>query len=46
VHHGEKWLKAHQVKQAGEKEWKSAPQGAFMPFEYDNHYYLAPAQSA
>jgi hypothetical protein len=36
---GEKWLLAKQVKQkAG--EWKDAPEGAAMPFEYNNHYSL------
>eukprot|EP00798_Chlamydomonas_sp_ICE-L_P001363 gene1363-32726_t len=36
---GEKWLAAKQIKQA-KGEWVDAPVGAFMPFEYDNHYYL------
>lgn len=35
----EKWLLATAVKQAG-GQWKSAPQGAAMPFEYNDHYYL------
>lgn len=39
VHNGEKWLKAYKVKQSG-SSWKDAPKGAFMPFEYDDHYYL------
>lgn len=37
---GEKWLLVRYVKQAGKKDWKSAPVGAAMPFEYNNHYYL------
>ena len=41
---GEKWLQATQVQQEKNLfqsgEWKDAPKGAFMPFEYDNHYYL------
>lgn len=37
---GEKWLLAYRVKQAGQTEWKAAPVGAAMPFEYDGHYYL------
>jgi hypothetical protein len=36
---GEKWLAATQVKQA-RGEWVDAPYGAYIPFEYDNHYYL------
>lgn len=36
---GKKWLHVQQVKQAG-GDWVDAPVGAFMPFEYDNHYYL------
>jgi hypothetical protein len=39
-HSGEKWLKVSQVKQASSKDWVDAPDGAFIPFEYDNHYYL------
>ena len=42
----EKWLLASEVRQAGEVEWKPAPRGAAMPFEYDDHYYLAPAATA
>jgi hypothetical protein len=42
---GEKWLKAHKVMQVGQ-QWVSAPEGAFLPFEYDNHYYLEPAVAA
>jgi hypothetical protein len=38
---GEKWLKAHKVKQVGQR-WVNAPEGAFLPFEYDDHYYLEP----
>jgi hypothetical protein len=37
---GEQWLLATQVKQANDTNWKTAPRGAAMPFEYDNHYYL------
>jgi hypothetical protein len=37
---GEKWLICEGVKQKG-GEWKKAPTGAAMPFEYNNHYYLA-----
>ena len=37
---GEKWLLATEVLQGGKKEWVSAPVGAAMPFEYNNHYYL------
>lgn len=36
---GEKWLLAMFVKQTG-GEWKKAPTGAAVPFEYNNHYYL------
>mmetsp|Transcript_21925 Transcript_21925/g.40908 ORF Transcript_21925/g.40908 Transcript_21925/m.40908 type:complete len:130 (-) Transcript_21925:98-487(-) len=37
---GEKWLLATSVLQKGSTQWKAAPQGAAMPFEYNNHYYL------
>ena len=40
---GAKWLAATHVKNVdvhGAGEWKEAPLGAHMPFEYDNHYYL------
>jgi hypothetical protein len=37
---GEKWLLVQEVKQKGKSEWKKAPAGASMPFEYDDHYYL------
>ena len=42
---GTKWLAASHVKNiglvdAGAAEWKEAPNGAHMPFEYDNQYYL------
>jgi hypothetical protein len=36
---GNKWLLATHVQQKGD-QWKAAPGGAAMPFEYDNHYYL------
>jgi hypothetical protein len=36
---GKKWLQVKQVKQAG-GDWIDAPAGAFIPFEYENHYYL------
>jgi len=39
----EKWLLATAVKQAGSSQWKDAPQGAALPFEYNNHYYLEKA---
>jgi hypothetical protein len=35
----EKWLLAKQVQQKG-GEWKDAPEGTAMPFEYNHHYYL------
>ena len=38
---GEKWLLATHVKQRGDSNWKPAPAGAAMPFEYNNHYSLA-----
>ena len=37
---GEKWLLTKEVKQKGSDQWKPAPEGAAMPFEYDDHYYL------
>ena len=39
-HKGQKWLLCTEVKQKNDSEWKKAPGGAAMPFEYDNHYYL------
>ena len=39
-HKGSKWLLATHVLQNNDKEWKSAPSGAAMPFEYNHHYYL------
>jgi hypothetical protein len=39
-HHGSKWLLATHVLQKNDAEWKSAPKGAAMPFEYNHHYYL------
>ena len=41
---GAQWLLATAVKQKGDKDWKPAPAGAAMPFEYDNHYYLEKAE--
>lgn len=38
---GEKWLLAKEVKQAFSREWKKAPTGAALPFQYNRHYYLA-----
>eukprot|EP00529_Nitzschia_sp_RCC80_P036003 CAMPEP_0113451630 /NCGR_PEP_ID=MMETSP0014_2-20120614/6435_1 /TAXON_ID=2857 /ORGANISM="Nitzschia sp." /LENGTH=166 /DNA_ID=CAMNT_0000342987 /DNA_START=146 /DNA_END=646 /DNA_ORIENTATION=- /assembly_acc=CAM_ASM_000159 len=35
-----KWLMVEEVKQKNQDEWVKAPAGAFMPFEYSNHYYL------
>ena len=37
---GTKWLKAHRVRQASWGSWTDAPDGAFLPFEYEHHYYL------
>jgi hypothetical protein len=37
---GKKWLLATHVRQLGDTEWKAAPAGAAMPFEYNAHYYL------
>ncbi len=37
---GEKWLLVSEVKQKGDKDWTKAPDGAAMPFEYNDHYYL------
>mmetsp|Transcript_32641 Transcript_32641/g.79164 ORF Transcript_32641/g.79164 Transcript_32641/m.79164 type:complete len:88 (-) Transcript_32641:223-486(-) len=37
---GEKWLLTNEVKQKGSDQWKQAPKGAAMPFEYEDHYYL------
>ena len=37
---GDKWLRATKIKQKGVGPWLEVPQGAFMPFEYDDHYYL------
>lgn len=39
-----KWLKATHVKQPG-GDWTEAPEGAYMPCEHDNHYYLDPVKS-
>jgi len=36
----EKWLLVSHVKQINGKIWVAAPEGAAMPFEYGNHYYL------
>ena len=37
---GKLWLRARHVKQLNGSSWIQAPKGAFLPFEYDNHYYL------
>jgi hypothetical protein len=37
---GKKWLLTKEIKQKGSSQWVAAPEGAAMPFEYDNHYYL------
>ena len=37
---GKKWLLATEVLQKGQSSWAKAPQGAAMPLEYNNHYYL------
>jgi hypothetical protein len=37
---GQQWLAATHVKNTSDGEWKETPYGAYMPFEYDNHYYL------
>ena len=38
-HKGASWLLATHVKQE-RGDWKRAPRGAAMPFEYNNHYCL------
>ena len=38
-HKGSAWLLATHVKQ-DRGDWKKAPRGAAMPFEYNNHYCL------
>ena len=40
VHDDEQWLKAAKIKQKGVGPWLGVPEGAFMAFEYDDHYYL------
>eukprot|EP00566_Odontella_aurita_P035517 CAMPEP_0113536690 /NCGR_PEP_ID=MMETSP0015_2-20120614/6396_1 /TAXON_ID=2838 /ORGANISM="Odontella" /LENGTH=89 /DNA_ID=CAMNT_0000436073 /DNA_START=81 /DNA_END=350 /DNA_ORIENTATION=- /assembly_acc=CAM_ASM_000160 len=40
VMNGEKWLRATGVKQQG-GEWVDAPANAYMPFDYNRHYYLS-----
>lgn len=42
---GKAWLVATHVKQT-KGSWKPAPEGAAMPFEYDNHYYLEEAATS
>jgi len=37
---GDKWLNVTHVKQANTTQWVNAPDGAYLPFAYDNHYYL------
>mmetsp|Transcript_13992 Transcript_13992/g.19149 ORF Transcript_13992/g.19149 Transcript_13992/m.19149 type:complete len:124 (-) Transcript_13992:178-549(-) len=39
---GKRWLDVTHVKQKG-KSWAKACDGAYMPFEYNNHYYLEEA---
>jgi hypothetical protein len=39
----QKWLLVTQVKQQNSDTWMTAPKGAALPFEYDNHYYLEKA---
>jgi hypothetical protein len=34
-----KWLRATKLKQKNQ-DWMAAPSGAFLPFEFDDHYYL------
>ena len=34
------WLLVSHIKQKNDTQWKVAPVGAALPFEYDNHYYL------
>ena len=41
-HKGQSWLVATHVKQE-RGEWKTAPRGAALPFEYNNHYCLRKA---
>jgi hypothetical protein len=38
---GKRWLLCRHVKQKGSNQWKGAPVGAAIPFEYSDHYYLA-----
>ena len=37
---GTLWLAATHVKNLFDTDWKNAPEGAYLPFEYDNHYFL------
>lgn len=41
---GDKWLRATKIKQKGLGPWLQVPQGSFIPFEYDDHYYLEAVQ--
>ena len=42
--HGEMWLRAHKVRQLHQQDetWTKAPKNAFLPFEYNDHYFLEP----
>lgn len=37
---GKKWLRAKQLRYRG-GVWQDAPANMWLPFEYDNHYYLS-----
>ena len=41
---GRTWLRVTAIMQPRSSQFKKAPEGAFMPFEYDNHYYLDQVQ--
>jgi hypothetical protein len=40
MHKNQKWLHVTHVRQYYETDFAEAPKDAFMPFEYNNHYYL------
>ena len=40
VYEGANWLHASHVRQEGEEDWTGAPENAYLPFEYNDHYYL------